>query len=124
MQLKQPKTAPYQPRGAIPECCREHVRSGRLYVGVSFEASMRDARNACLGQSSGEGRGGSGLRGGLGCLTLFGRSCNVVFSSAILMSGGMGAMEDVVRAESVVHARISSDGSLGVSATATTMRSA
>jgi hypothetical protein len=87
---------------------------------------MRDARNARLGQSSGEGRGGSGLRGGLGCLTLFGGSCNVVFGSAVLMSEGTRAMEDVIAAESVVQARISGDESSvsGVSATATTMRSA
>ena len=76
---------------------------------------MRDARNACLEQSSGEGRGGSGLRGGVGCLTLFGRLCNVVFGSAVLMSAGTRVM---------VHARISGDESLsdsGVSVMAMTM---
>ena len=86
---------------------------------------MRDARNARLGQSSGEGRGESGARGGLGCLTLFGGSCKVVLGSVVLMSGGSRVM-DVVAAESV-HARTSGDESLsdlGVSATATTMRSA
>ena len=93
---------------------------------MNFEASIRDARNARLGQSSGEGRGGSGARGGLGCLTLFGGSCKVVFGSVDLRSGGTRVMEDVVAAESV-HARTSGDESLsdsGVSGMATTMRSA